>query len=436
MLKSRRPFCDRFKILLELENYTDAELASIGQQYLAKMYPNDSVNANVVVEMAGCARNTPRLLIRLLEAVVFSGGNHAAVLNNYNIIKAGYTTKDLKALKYIEQNDKGCGVNSIASYLGTSVNNFSYDIEPYLIQNNLIVRTPRGRKITDDGKNILKQFQAYLKTKGYGENHLRNIKPYLAYCSEKGIEFKSITFEQYSEFLNKMQEEYEVSTVNTLISAVRCFYNHLLSRKEVGNEVILDVIQRIGQYRVGKKIPDFFTPEEMADVVKDAMSFGDIHPIKMRAILWFMFYSGLRRNEMLTIKRQSFNLPECEFFVRLPTKNKTERVGYIPTEVRDMVKEYFSIEPEKTNAFNITLSDIKYMFVRLNDCLKAGKSISPHTMRHSFAMMLVDSGVEVAIAQKMLGHASIEATMVYYRVREKLVQETYKKKVKFKGKIK
>lgn len=157
MLKTRRPFCDRFKILLELENYTDSELAGIGQQYLAKMYPNDSINANVVLEMAGCARSTPRLLIRLLEAVVFSGGNHTAVLNNYNIIKLGYTTKDLKALKYIEQNDKGCGVNSIASYLGTSVTNFTYDIEPYLIQNNLIVRTPRGRKITDDGKNMIKE---------------------------------------------------------------------------------------------------------------------------------------------------------------------------------------------------------------------------------------------------------------------------------------
>ena len=226
-----------------------------------------------------------------------------------------------------------------------------------------------------------------------------------------------------------------IPTINNRIKAMRSFYNFLADNHLSTKDILVDVILKVKQYKEAKTIPNSFTAEEIAGIVKDAMSFGLMHPIKTRALIWFLFYSGLRKKEFLMLKRINFNLSECEFTAKF-TKNKIERIGYIPKEVRDMVQEYFSIEPEENNAFNMNRYTFEYFFTKLNECLPKGKHIHPHAMRHSFAMMLVDSSVDVAHAQKMMGHESIDATMRYFRVRDKQVKEIYAKKVKFNGKIK
>ena len=76
----------------------------------------------------------------------------ARVLYNEDILVEGYTVKDLDILKYIQLNDKGVGLLGIASYLGTSVHNYQQNHEPYLLQNQLISRTSRGRKLTEAGR--------------------------------------------------------------------------------------------------------------------------------------------------------------------------------------------------------------------------------------------------------------------------------------------
>ena len=91
------------------------------------------------------------MAIRLLEATIYFEGEIDKVLIAFNILKDGYTVKDLKVLEYVRQNEKGVGLQGIASYLGTSQANYLYEMEPYLLKSNLILRSPRGRKITLEG---------------------------------------------------------------------------------------------------------------------------------------------------------------------------------------------------------------------------------------------------------------------------------------------
>lgn len=158
ILKNQKPFYDRFKIILELENYTDDELAEIIKRYQEQMFPLDYIEDDIFLEIARNSRGTPRTAIRLLEATIFMGDMNL-VLESFGILWNGYTRRDLKIMEYIKNSASGVGLNSIGCFLNTSEENYLYEIEPYLLQSGLIVRSPRGRKITMDGVAMVEKLR-------------------------------------------------------------------------------------------------------------------------------------------------------------------------------------------------------------------------------------------------------------------------------------
>lgn len=159
ILKDRKPLYERFKIVLELEPYKINELVLIGKQYKNQIFLNDTIQEDIFQTIADNSRGTPRTAIRLLEATVYFKGNIKEVLKNYNIIYQGYTYVDLKVLEYITKSISGAGIQGIVSYLDTSIQNYTYQIEPYLLQTGCIVRTPRGRKITEQGVKTISKLK-------------------------------------------------------------------------------------------------------------------------------------------------------------------------------------------------------------------------------------------------------------------------------------
>jgi len=154
IIKTRRPFYDRFKIKLELEDYNLDEIKLIINQYMKKTFPSDVIDSNSLHDIASNSRFVPRRAIALLEASVLMGDTNKA-LNSYQIIKNGYTKKDLKVLEIIGQHPKGVGLQALTSYLGISQATYNYEIEPYLLRNNLILRGTRGRILSTEGKTVL-----------------------------------------------------------------------------------------------------------------------------------------------------------------------------------------------------------------------------------------------------------------------------------------
>jgi len=159
ILKDRRPFYDRFKIIIELENYDLEDLTKICKQYRKMMFPFDGLHPEIYKIISKNCRGTPRTLLRLLEATIYFRGDIKEVINSFDIIKDGYTNKDLKILKYVAQ-EKTVGLQGLASYLNTSTENYLYCIEPYLLGENLISRTARGRRITVKGLLTIEELES------------------------------------------------------------------------------------------------------------------------------------------------------------------------------------------------------------------------------------------------------------------------------------
>jgi holliday junction DNA helicase RuvB len=156
LLKKWKPLVDRFKVQKTLDPYSIDELSILLKQFKDKTFKNVNIDESIFILLAKNSRGTPRIGIRLLESFIYMQKPLADVFKAYNIVKDGITTEDVKVLKLLAENVNGVGLNSICAYLQTSVENFMYQQESYLIELGLMTIGNR-RQITTKGKELLNE---------------------------------------------------------------------------------------------------------------------------------------------------------------------------------------------------------------------------------------------------------------------------------------
>jgi len=156
LLKKFKPFVDRMKIAKTLEPYSIEELRILVKQYKEKTFPDKEVPEDVYQKIAKNCRGTPRIAIRYIESFIFMNIPIEEVFKTYGIIKNGITKQDIKVLTLLKEKEKGVGLKALSAFLGTSEQNYLYQIEGYLIEKGLLTITTR-RQITDKGKGFLNE---------------------------------------------------------------------------------------------------------------------------------------------------------------------------------------------------------------------------------------------------------------------------------------
>jgi len=154
LLEKVSPFVDRFQVQIDLENYTEEDIIKILRQYNQQIYLEKIVPDIKLTIIARNCKFTPRIAITLLEDCLIEE-NIGKVLSNHRIIKDGLTDIDFKLLKTLNDNDKPLGENALAQILGISQADYKQQYEPHLCEMGYILRTPRGRLISAEGKRIL-----------------------------------------------------------------------------------------------------------------------------------------------------------------------------------------------------------------------------------------------------------------------------------------
>ena len=159
------PLRDRFGISQKIEFYTFDELEQIIFNFSRLININLDNESSYI--LAKISRGTPRIALRLLRRVrdyaqVVYKTNKISVnlikkaLDSYQIDEKGLDSLDRRYLTFLNQNNNiPIGLDSIASGLGDDSSMLEFVVEPYLIQIGLLIRTPRGRLLTNLGKNYL-----------------------------------------------------------------------------------------------------------------------------------------------------------------------------------------------------------------------------------------------------------------------------------------
>ena len=220
---------------------------------------------------------------------------------------------------------------------------------------------------------IIEEFRKYLSLHDLGKKRWHHVKKYVLFCQEKGYDYLQITYSQLQDyFLSVKGKSSNASTYNMYVWEIRLFYKFLVE-SERAPEIILETLKKMKPQKVERKIKAYVTKEELSSILHMAETFCTYMDItKMRALMYFMFFTGLRKGEILNLRRSDIDLEKRTVIVKTPTKNKIERVVPFPKRIApvgkhkaidfvQLLKDYFTIEGEISNAFN--MSDMKFTFL-------------------------------------------------------------------------
>lgn len=181
-------------------------------------------------------------------------------------------------------------------------------------------------------------------------------------------------------------------------------------------------LQEIPYPRKEEKIPEILSQQEMAALISYPKN------LKHQAIICTLYGTGMRVGELINLKLTDIDSNRMVITIRGGKGNKDRQVMLDPgllLLLREYVKKYSPKEYLFNGQFTNQYSDRSVGQLLKYWAKKAGikKRIHPHLMRHSFATHLLESGTDMSIIQKLLGHKKIETTEIYAKLSTSLISK-------------
>ena len=272
---------------------------------------------------------------------------------------------------------------------------------------------------------LLRSYGRYLKlernfTHNTLDAYLRDVEKLLEYAEAEGLEVKEITTQHLQHFAATLHEVgIAARSQARILSGVRSFFRFL----RMDGRIESDPTELLESPLVGQHLPEVLSTEEV-DQLEAAIDLTKWEGHRNRAIVEVLFSCGLRVSELTGLKLS--NLYIEEEFLRVEGKGRKERlVPLSPKAIKELHlwfddRRHMDIKPgEEDYVFlnrrgsHLTRTMILIIIKRLAEEAGIKKTISPHTLRHSFATALLEGGADLRAIQAMLGHESIGTTQIY-----------------------
>lgn len=275
---------------------------------------------------------------------------------------------------------------------------------------------------------IDREYHTYLKLeRGLSDNSVTayelDFKRLKTYMEAHQINVVRATFDDLQAFVFETFKEIKsAKTQARLLSSIHSFYRFLLYHRYIEQ----DPSELLEMPRVEKHLPEVLTLEEIdAMIAQIDMSKPEGH--RNRAIIEMLYGSGLRVSELTELCLS--HIYRQEGYMRILGKGSKQRLVPISPVADEQFghwlqdRSLLDIKPEYADiAFlnhygrQLTRAMIFTIVKRLAEAAGIRKTISPHTLRHSFATHLLQNGADLRIIQQLLGHESIVTTEIYTHV--------------------
>ena len=275
---------------------------------------------------------------------------------------------------------------------------------------------------------IAKEYHTYLKLeRGLSDNSVTayelDFKRLKNYMDEHHIDVVRATFDDLQAFVfDTFKDITSAKTQARLLSSIHSFYRFLLYHHYIEQ----DPSELLEMPRVEKKLPEVLSLEDI-DAMIACIDMSKPEGHRNRAIIEMLYGSGLRVSELTDLRLS--NIYRQEGYMRILGKGSKQRLVPI-SPVADEQLGYWlqdryalDIKPEAVDIVflnhygrQLTRAMIFTIVKRLAQAAGITKTISPHTLRHSFATHLLQNGADLRIIQQLLGHESIVTTEIYTHV--------------------
>ena len=275
---------------------------------------------------------------------------------------------------------------------------------------------------------IDREYHTYLKLeRGLSDNSVTayelDFKRLKTYMEAHQINVVRATFDDLQAFVFETFKDIKsAKTQARLLSSIHSFYRFLLYHRYIEQ----DPSELLEMPRVEKHLPEVLSLEEIdAMIAQIDMSKPEGH--RNRAIIEMLYGSGLRVSELTELRLS--HIYRQEGYMRILGKGSKQRLVPISPVADEQFgywlqdRSQLDIKPEYADiAFlnhygrQLTRAMIFTIVKRLAEAAGIRKTISPHTLRHSFATHLLQNGADLRIIQQLLGHESIVTTEIYTHV--------------------
>lgn len=286
-----------------------------------------------------------------------------------------------------------------------------------------------------DHQDLRKRFARYIKLqRNYSANtleaYLHDLDCLLGYLSDEQIGPLDVTLEHLQHFAASLHEHgIGARSQARILSGVRAFYRYL----ELEGFISIDPTELLESPHLPRHLPEYLTTAEIDDLEASIdLSSNEGH--RNRAIIEVLFSCGLRVSELTQLKLSDLFL--ADRFIRVLGKGNKERLVPISERAIHELELWFhdrrrmTIKPgEEDYVFlnrrghHLTRTMILIMVKRQAELAGIKKTISPHTLRHSFATALLHGGADLRVIQVLLGHAGIGTTEIYTHLDDETLRQ-------------
>ena len=284
--------------------------------------------------------------------------------------------------------------------------------------------------------SLINQYFVYLENKSSKntiESYTRDIKGYVQYLKDTNI--SSVADANETIILNYLlvlqQKGKSASTASRILSSLRSFYKYLFKNKLIE----ADPTANLHGFKREKRLPTSLSNLQV-DLLLDMPVCKNIKGFRDKAMLEIMYATGMRVSNLINLRLSDVNLKIGYIYCN---DNGKEHIIPIYSYARDCLKDYIDKRKLIPNSGN---TDVLFLNLNGNPLTRQGlwkilKSyqkqsglpvdITPHTLRHSFAIHLLENGADLKSVQEMLGHSDIASTQVYEQAVKNKLNEVYAK---------
>ena len=283
--------------------------------------------------------------------------------------------------------------------------------------------------------DLIKAYENYLtKVKKASANtissYLRDIRQFAEWLDVDVLEANQLNISQYLQFMER--DGRSAATISRTLASLKNFYAYLVSSGFCEKTPVTDIRVDRGE----KKLPQILTGREIElllaqPVCVDAKGYRD------KAMLEVMYATGMRVSELIELNVFDVNLEQG--VIKCTTAKKTRVVPLYPVAlrsltiyIRDIRESMLASDDEPALFVNVNGSRMSRQgFWKLLKHYQAAahidKEITPHTLRHSFAVHLLENGVDLGSLQELMGHCDISSTQMYTHMINQKLKSVYEK---------
>lgn len=283
--------------------------------------------------------------------------------------------------------------------------------------------------------DLIKAYENYLtKVKQASANtissYMRDIRQFAEWLDVDVSDATQLNIKNYLQFME--QDGRSAATVSRTLASLKNFYVYLVSSGFCEKTPVTDIHIERGE----KKLPQILTGREIElllaqPVCVDAKGYRD------KAMLELMYATGIRVSELIELDIDDVNLELG--VVKCSTAKKTRAIPLYPAALRALT--IYIRDIRESLLANMTESAL---FVNLNgsrmsrqgfwkilkhyqETARIDKKITPHTLRHSFAVHLLENGADLGSLQELMGHCDISSTQMYTHLVNQKLKSVYEK---------